>query len=685
MTMNLWLDLVLAAGVSASVLGVGVACLPSRRFALTGAELLAFGAGAGVLAHGLAGLVVALLPEKRLAAAAALGVLWAGAAWRLTRGPELGRRLGLIEARTRWALGLIALFIAGCVSVTHLGVRFPAELPDGPFIFKEHALPVKIQVMTGNLPVDNYLPFVVTEFLLRDISFAGERPIIPGQEISDRPILLPLVATPFLALLDPPPRQSGPLGKIRYVGRDWPDTGQFMGGAGFRQFLTVGIVLNALLLLGAWMALEAWCPAAGWRLPALGVLATSPFLISQTIFTWPKALAGFFLVLAAHDLARRRPAARVGAWAALAYWAHPYAAVWTVGFGLVYAVGRQWREGLTLAAVVALAVAPWLLWTRLGLRIPDDLLAQNFDRPALPLADHLQCRFDNFWHTLAFPPHVFQEQNGRPALRFATSGGLGTLGLLAPVAYWACWRLRRTHWRLIVGGAVLPLLGLLAVFSHAVPLPLYGLNATAVWLLVLALAALSAAGAREGGVLTLLAGQTALQVALLGMHAHEVGFGWPPAGPTEFYGLLGRPAEIADARLQVNFDVPIAVNGDTRRVIWSEPPTRLTYPHIALLPGAHFQCAVAIHPHVWAEGNADGAEFVLEVACDGQVRRLWSATVDPFSRPADRAWRPVDVDLGEFAGRTVDLILRNGPGPAGNAYADWCLWGEPALTEPGGK
>jgi hypothetical protein len=185
--------------------------------------------------------------------------------------------------------------------------------------------------------------------------------------------------------------------------------------------------------------------------------------------------------------------------------------------------------------------------------------------------------------------------------------------------------------------------------------------------------------------MTVIAAQILLQLALFVSYGHALGATSSSHGV--FYRLLDHQPEVRDAPHPVHLRVDVAIGQDTREVIWAEPPTLFTYRQVRLRPGVvHFRCQIAIHPHVWPEGNADGAEFALEVRPSGDgaasttSRRVWSAVVDPFHRAEHQAWVPVDVDLSEFAGHTVDLILTNGPGPANNAYADWCLWADPELV-----
>lgn len=119
------------------------------------------------------------------------------------------------------------------------------------------------------------------------------------------------------------------------------------------------------------------------------MIASSPYFIAQTLFTWPKSLAGFFLILGAYTLLSRRSVFVAGVLAGMAYWSHPYAIVFAGCFGLYILL----RDGVKLQCArslvsygVALVVCllPWWLWTRWYLQIPSDLVAQNLLSTASP-------------------------------------------------------------------------------------------------------------------------------------------------------------------------------------------------------------------------------------------------------------------------------------------------------------
>ena len=78
-------DTALAMWALGSIIFVGVAALKIFRAPFAGLELLAFGAGVGVLIHGLAGLAIALSPAKQATARGLFLLIWIVAALGLWR------------------------------------------------------------------------------------------------------------------------------------------------------------------------------------------------------------------------------------------------------------------------------------------------------------------------------------------------------------------------------------------------------------------------------------------------------------------------------------------------------------------------------------------------------------------------------------------------------------------------
>src|SRR5450432_1229580 len=354
-------DYLLLLWVLVSILVIGVAFC--HRFArLAGIELIGYGLGAGVLFHGLLGLLIALDRHLRhyivfltiVCAATAIGYLIRHRVW-----TELTNSL---TRSLRLSLFLWIVFLGLCVALVHVEVRWPVELQDGQYIFKQHSLNVKIQYLTA-LPADNYIAYTVTEFFNRNISFKKVRPILPANEVSNRTILMSLVALPFRTALSWGQRGVKDVGTFHYVGHLWPDVEKLNEDNSFEQFLIVGIFLNSLLLVGLLVLFSNFDSPNTLPVAAL-LFVTSPYFIGQTIFTWPKAMAGFFIVLSWNSIRRQHDAKVVALCLALAFHSHPSSIAVAVSIGLWYAL-KAWREksgfksALDYAGVFVLAILPW--------------------------------------------------------------------------------------------------------------------------------------------------------------------------------------------------------------------------------------------------------------------------------------------------------------------------------------
>ncbi len=456
----------LLAWVVASILVNGIA--PLHYFtARRGLELIGYGAATGVLAHGLVGLAIALFPAAR---AIFVGILISLSV--VNAGYLLWRRgasdlWAALTKPVKIALGLWVLLLVLCFGLLHLEVRYPESLPDGPYVFKSHTTNVKVQYLTL-LPADNYIPFAVSEFFLRGVSFQKERPILPANEVSNRTILMSLVVLPFRVAMGAP-RDQPQLGTFTYVGRDWPDVSKLYTDSFFEQFAIVSLVLNSLLLLGG----IVFCCGLGASsiIPVATLLyVTNPYFIGQTVFTWPKALAGFFILLGWNSIRAGDSPAVVAALLALAFHSHPYAIVFAGWIALFYLLQRQAKSTLLYLVVLVAMLAPWIIWTRWVLQIPSDLIAQNFSGPGTQeawasVAGFIWIRLHNLFYTLfstVFTVYPFELRAVLESWLFSLPGAVG-LVLIYPALRQCAEGPTPRSW--LWFGFLAPALSILAVYS----------------------------------------------------------------------------------------------------------------------------------------------------------------------------------------------------------------------------
>jgi hypothetical protein len=459
--------------VTVSVLSTGVA-LCSRFTRLKGMELIGYGAGAGVVVHGIFGLLIALSwPLRHYVGVLAILCAVLAAVDLVRR--RVWRDVAMTLSRPmRVALMLWLVFLTLCVALVQVNVQWPAKLEDGQFMFKKHTLNVKIQYLT-TLPVDNYIPYAVTEFFLRRISFTENHPILPVNEVSNRPILMALVALPFRTVLAWNQPAENALGTFNYVGRDWPDVGKLNDDNSYTQFFIIGMFLNSLMLLGLLVLFSNFdLPES---LPGAALLFISqPYFISQAIFTWPKAMAAFFVYLTWNSARRGHDPRIVGLCAALAYHCHPQSLPIAAGLGLWYAI-RAWRDKtgykamLHYAFAFGLVVLPWFVWTRLILQLPDNMFAQNFaGAGAASLltspVNFIWMRFFNL--TVVFVPVFFliYPFNLKVTIDYALCCVPSVVGMFVIVPAIIEWAQRwKSERRLLLYGMVLPGLAVILLFG----------------------------------------------------------------------------------------------------------------------------------------------------------------------------------------------------------------------------
>jgi hypothetical protein len=134
----------------------------------------------------------------------------------------------------------------------------------------------------------------------------------------------------------------------------------------------------------------------------------------------------------------------------------------------------------------------------------------------------------------------------------------------------------------------------------------------------------------------------------------------------------------SNGQLETVFGIQdVAIKGETRRVIYMHPTSRLTYKHVAIPEDGWLTAYLAIKEDVWDKTDSDGVEFRFGVSDGREYEELVKQHVNPATVAGDRRWIPISVDLSAYAGQSVDLIFNTGAG-ANNAW-DWAVIGEPAV------
>lgn len=700
---SLTFDLIFAVLLTISIplIGISVLHFVASRIMMNPFEKFIYGAGIGVGLYAVIGLIVGILPSFHQPVAIVLIVainIWAIGYWLKEELLVPFIQNASVGLATIWAAWLIMVLV--CIVFSSATIKFPDDLFDGPYVIKNHNLHVKVQTMTGHLPADNYLPYLVSEFFLRGISFKEERPLMPGQEIANRPILMALITIPFRAALDPPPRRNNPLPKFQYLGTWWPDVGILGEDRYFRQFLVVGIVLNAMIILGAALLFNSSGLTNRYSLAGLLLIIANPYFISQVIFTWPKALAAFYLLLAIHALSVRKWTVISGVLTALAYLSHPYAVVFAGSFTLALAWKSQKMKLLSQPVVHYLAafaatIAPWFIWTKLYLKIPSDLVSQNLLTGG-SLANMAWVRVYNFYETV-FPRFLeIFPFNGDQILQNSLVCIPGIVGIVFIIqAYAGCRQFFNEHQFFVVFGIFVPGLLLILLFSIPAVPAIHGFQAIGPILILLSMKWMQN-NTNIKILYILVATQLIINVAMLearadtlGIFNNEQSISEVSSKDSEFllskadinHILTSWPViDTVNATIPPNVGVPVEISGSEKISIWMNPSAALIFRDLELGNSPQFHTFISIHPSVWNEAKADGAIFRIAVISDGKEEVLLEKEINPFINVHQKKWTELLIDLKRFENKRIDIMLSVTAGPADNAYADWCIWGEPVVT-----
>ena len=214
------------------------------------------------------------------------------------------------------------------------------------------------------MPGDSYLQYRTAQFVQNRLP-AFETPFFGGWFISDRTPLLGLMTTFMMSAA----HIQLPVQQLSSLNQPF----QLIDPFGYWLYRQLSILTNALALAPAILVAHE---LFGRRAARLGLVFSllSPFILINLLFHWPKLLAGFFIVSFFYWLAVRRRPALAGAFGAGAVLSHPIGILWLPGM-LAYALWRRQLSSFAIsAAVIALLLAPWFVWTSVIHHHPSRML-----------------------------------------------------------------------------------------------------------------------------------------------------------------------------------------------------------------------------------------------------------------------------------------------------------------------
>jgi hypothetical protein len=128
----------------------------------------------------------------------------------------------------------------------------------------------------------------------------------------------------------------------------------------------------------------------------------------------------------------------------------------------------------------------------------------------------------------------------------------------------------------------------------------------------------------------------------------------------------------------------VTIGGETKRSIAVSPGimgSRLIFK--ARIPDdGWLRLSVALKQEAWTQ-EGDGVRFQAVVSDGRASDELFVQDINPFLNQTDRKWIPVMVDLSNYAGDEVSVILNtygSGPGKPVDLRNDLAVWGAPEIV-----
>ena len=126
---------------------------------------------------------------------------------------------------------------------------------------------------------------------------------------------------------------------------------------------------------------------------------------------------------------------------------------------------------------------------------------------------------------------------------------------------------------------------------------------------------------------------------------------------------------------------PVSVGGDERAAIFAPAPSRLRFRDVIVPDAGNLSFGVGLIDSSDRQvGKKDGALFELDlVESPGQAVTIWSQRLRPEDGN-EGSWTEAEIDLSEYAGRSVDLLFKTSEleGKAGRA-----AWSSPVIRGVG--
>jgi len=344
---------------------------------------------------------------------------------------------------------LAALLLTTVLSLAFMALTFSSDFkynPD-PSVRGDrnyNVLNVKVLNVAQTNANDNYVPYRQAQFFVNE-SDPGKDSFIDewGVHFFQRTPLMGAVTASYLtALNDRTP-----------IDYSWSNTAKDTDNT-YAKFQIIAQTLNAIFIIPAFYLIWKFFGKKAATISTFFIIP-SQFFLYNSIFTWPKSLVAFFILLTWLMLREKelRYVILAGIASGLAYLAHDLAVLYIGATAFVLITQRRWKFLLAYVGTTTLFMLPWLFISSFIYKKPSSFIYYPISTQGIPQPSEKSKIVDTFLHTnplrliqirleslyyLLSPYQLLNSEGGQPADRrlwalglYTIPGSLG-LGLVIP-------------------------------------------------------------------------------------------------------------------------------------------------------------------------------------------------------------------------------------------------------------
>src|SRR3989338_813302 len=125
----------------------------------------------------------------------------------------------------------------------------------------------------------------------------------------------------------------------------------------------ISIIFNGLMWLPLFFIAKNYVHKKNIAKLSAILVMILPFIAANALYTWPKALAGYFILLAVYFLFSRKPhILAAGLFSAMAFLLHNYTVFFILAIFLLLLIRKHYKKALIFMIITFLIIAPYILW-----------------------------------------------------------------------------------------------------------------------------------------------------------------------------------------------------------------------------------------------------------------------------------------------------------------------------------